>query len=405
MTGALDGYLARLEGVVCSRMKGPRARRGTRWWGQSAKSVFVALPEPALEVKALDAAYALPDKLVAEAATAARPVATRIAHDTAAQVARALGVRVDDSGDGGFAVDHEALGQAVDRAVSRIQQVADHHAEILRQAITHADGHAETLDELLAQVQAAHDKGSNWVRMTGQAVTNGLIQEVSLTQARALGVTHAQWLSRRDDRVRPTHRQADGQVRELGDPFRVGVVDLAYPCDPAGLPETWPEVAGCRCGLLFGAPPAGQSDALAILSGTRPGAAGPGALTLLTTVAAGGAAVHVAATPMGVASGPDGQSPDAYQVTTTGSVVGYRTLEHALAVTPGQWIMLSGAVVLGLAAPHVIAEGAPVLSVLIPAGTTVTVAGGMVVLPAGQPLDVVAVGPTGVQARVAQQGG
>lgn len=408
MTGALDGYLTRLEGVVLSRVKGPRARKGTRWWGESAKNLYApATGGVELETKALDATYALPDKLVAEVGDAARPVALRVAHDAALATARALGVRVPEHGDpdeAGFAVDHDALNAAVDRAVARVRDVATHHAKLVRQAIEQADGSAETLDEMLDRISHAHQKGSTWVRMAGAAVTNGLIQDVSVAQARALGVTHAQWLSRRDEHVRPAHARADGQVRELGTPFRVGEADLAHPCDPAGLPETWPEVAGCRCGLLFRAPSADHARALGTLSGTRPGLGGPGALALLATVAGGGAAVHAVAAPIGVSSGPDGQPPAARQVTTTESVVGYRALEHAAAVTSGQWIMMSGPIVLGLAAPVLFAEGAPVLSVLIPAHTTLTVAGGMVVLPSGQPLEVLSVSPTGVQTQAVATG-
>jgi hypothetical protein len=751
MTGALDGYLSRLDGVVTSRVRGPRVRKGTRWWGENAKSLHTPISlggVTGLETKAVDTGYALPDKLVAEAADVARPIAQRIAHDAALATARSLSVRVPgDPADISFAVDHVALEQAVDRAVSRVQAVADHHATLIRDAIGHADAHAETLDELLGQVQAAHAQGAAWVRMAGRAVTNGLIQDVSTGQARALGVTHAQWLcvaadtrvwapgainvaqrwsdegllriatartvgtrnilsvtpdhplltqrgwisareihpgdrlvrsafaqresggnphienlpakisetfraaaqlrpterimrvapyfdsdrrgsyvdvvpidselrdclqsafhepraqllltlsdldlegllelrsfrhhgirlassnvesrqknvapssnvdslmsdtvetsgrvappgdatlrydeldhfegsvefdrqcsrgtprdvsgddaflvqyatvpaqrlrgpgllgsfgvsreadtngllggsqdtnvaqpspdgfradslqsfrdlagrfsdlvtldqvvdvefdptpchvydlqtetgwfvadgyvvhnSRRDEHVRPTHVRADGQVRELGAPFRVGTVDLAYPCDPAGLPDTWPEVAGCRCGLLFRAPAADHARALGTLSTTRPSRAGPGALALLAAVAAGGIAVHEVAAPLGVAGGPDGAPPPSRQVVTHQSVVGYRALEQELAVTPGQWLRLPGPIVLGLSAPSLFAEGAPVLSVLIPAGVTLTVAGGLAVLAAGTALEVLSNGPTGVQVQVA----
>ena len=53
-----------------------------------------------------------------------------------------------------------------------------------------------------------------------------------------------QWRSRRDARVRMTHRRADGQEVGPTVPFLVGGSLLRYPRDPAGpLRET----AGCRC--------------------------------------------------------------------------------------------------------------------------------------------------------------
>lgn len=55
------------------------------------------------------------------------------------------------------------------------------------------------------------------------------------------------WVTVHDNRVRPTHVAADGQVQALGTPFHVGDAHLLYPGDPAGpLKET----ANCRCILI-----------------------------------------------------------------------------------------------------------------------------------------------------------
>jgi hypothetical protein len=46
---------------------------------------------------------------------------------------------------------------------------------------------------------------------------------------------------------RPTHVAADGQVRAVDEPFRVGAVDLMYPRDPGGPPG---ETINCGCTSL-----------------------------------------------------------------------------------------------------------------------------------------------------------
>lgn len=61
------------------------------------------------------------------------------------------------------------------------------------------------------------------------------------------GVTAREWLSSRDDKVRPTHDAADGQRVDLNSFFLVGGVELKHPADPNGTLE---ETIGCRCVTL-----------------------------------------------------------------------------------------------------------------------------------------------------------
>lgn len=53
-----------------------------------------------------------------------------------------------------------------------------------------------------------------------------------------------QWISTNDERTRPAHLDADGQIVELGDAFEVDGEELKYPGDPDGSPEN---IIQCRC--------------------------------------------------------------------------------------------------------------------------------------------------------------
>ena len=63
----------------------------------------------------------------------------------------------------------------------------------------------------------------------------------------AWGVEEREWLSTRDDRVRDSHLEADGQVRGIHEPFEVGGEELMFPLDPNGSPDN---TINCRCTTL-----------------------------------------------------------------------------------------------------------------------------------------------------------
>lgn len=67
----------------------------------------------------------------------------------------------------------------------------------------------------------------------------------------ASGGLRMRWVSRKDERVRNTHRAANGQIRSVLGAFDVGGAELRYPGDPRG---PLSEVMECRCVLA----PAGR---------------------------------------------------------------------------------------------------------------------------------------------------
>ncbi|NUT90879.1 MAG: hypothetical protein HOY78_02500 [Saccharothrix sp.] len=422
LAGVLSRHLDRTLGVILARARGPKARRGTKWWvqdGLQSKGGAPTKQAVSLEFKAMDPDYVVPGKLTDGLADDIRPAATLIAEASARDTARRLG---DDA----ELLDHDEIARAVDEAIRVILGVADRHAREVRDAVLAADTDATDLDNLLERIEQAHRRGGNWVLMAGRTLANALANASAYAQALRAGCTHAQWVSRRDGRVRRTHVVADGQVRRMGKHFRVGDFGLIHPGDPTELPESWGEIAGCRCGLLFHRPDQLTRNNLALLdkAATDPTVARASAQALIATVAG------AMAQPDGptLTPTPDGFGlpPAAPLVTTETPVVASRAMTAPAGLVPGQRIRLRDPLVLDVGVVARRSEGSPVpgsttaggglgdlvtgilvagslasLIVLVPAGVAVAYADGMLVLPAGAVLEVLATGAGEIRARLA----
>ena len=82
--------------------------------------------------------------------------------------------------------------------------------------------------------------------MTG-AQNAGRIE--GLHQAQSLGVkVQKQWLATLDDHTRDAHRELDGQIRDVDEPFEVNGLKIDYPGDPNADPSL---TYNCRCTLTY----------------------------------------------------------------------------------------------------------------------------------------------------------
>jgi hypothetical protein len=372
---AVAAYLDRMLGVTLSRMRGPTARKHTRWWSGAP----VGAPTP----RAVDTDYIVPAKLVDEIDAALRPVLHRIAETAGTDVAQRLSA---ERGDADFAAETR---RAVDAAIGILTGVATRYAETIRERIAAVDADASSLDELLGGIEAAYSAGRSRLLMATRTVGTALRHDVAVARARTLGVTHAQWLSKRDASMRRTHRRADGQVRLLDDQFTVGAFRLRFPGDPTDLPRSWSEIANCRCGLLLAQPDPARIDAARLIQAALRRTDDRAAAQAL--VAAARRADRVSPTGMSL-SGP------AYRVAAPKPVVGYRLLSGRPAASVGQWALLAAPVLLGLIATT---SAGQQLAVAIPAGTVVTVVGGAVLLEQTA-LEVIGTSPRVTAVRVAE---
>lgn len=124
--------------------------------------------------------------------------------------------------------------------------------------ITEAVNEGDSVEQVAQRVDSvlSYTGSENWparARTIAQTETTRAYGAGTLAagmeQSRVTGrLLRKRWDTERDERVRVSHREVDGQVRELGYPFYVDGFPLMFPGDPMGPPET---VINCRCDLVI----------------------------------------------------------------------------------------------------------------------------------------------------------
>lgn len=392
MVAAAEQYAARVRGVVLARLQGPKARKHTRHWATSTDLTAVAgkADHPSgYETKQIDPDYVVPDSLIGESVEALREAAASIAGESAQTAVGRVG---GGSGDGGmFEVDHALLADLIDEALEDMLAGAERYADRVRDAVAEGEADGLSLDDLADAVDEAAGKGGAALAREARTAATALAGRAVLDQARALGVTHVQWISRRDERVRHAHREADGQVRALGDMFDVGGFLLEYPGDPSGLPATASQVLNCRCGLLLADVDDAFHSALAEISAAAMSPDEPPGVGELFEAARASRIYRPSPELADVTGAPDGVNLTPAPM----AVTGWRVLDVTADAVPGQVVDLPAGTVLALAPPERI--GPETLAVRVPAGTLVGVADGVMTLPDGAHVTVLADGQAGTQ--------
>jgi SPP1 gp7 family putative phage head morphogenesis protein len=105
-----------------------------------------------------------------------------------------------------------------------------------------------TLDEVVAAIDRVFDGRRGNVLTIARTETAPAFNYATTeawTESEIVG--EKEWLTAKDDEVRPHHVEADGQVVRLEDPFEVDGESLDFPGDPNGSPEN---IINCRCTML-----------------------------------------------------------------------------------------------------------------------------------------------------------
>lgn len=239
LSAALAALSLRLVARTATRLSSPKARKGTRHW----------TPEYAVDsrvgTKNLDAEQAVDaQRWQQEAEQTAHPLIEAAAVAAGAALLADFGAAALPMPD--------TVAPVVAAVVRMIGLSAAAQAARLTATIRAADATGTPMADLKLTTHSYATRMTTWANAVAVQAATATVNGARTTTAQtwvdqAPGRTvNAMWRHRGDALVRPSHQEAGGQSRPLGEAFEVGQSWLRFPGDPDGPPH---EVYGCRCWL------------------------------------------------------------------------------------------------------------------------------------------------------------
>jgi hypothetical protein len=137
-----------------------------------------------------------------------------------------------------------------------LTNIPDETAKLISDEITKAVSMGASPEQIAEGVQRILDvTGSNYWPNRAKVIAVTTVHSMAnagsqaamlMLQARSDHRLLKEWVSREDDRVRPTHHEADGQQVPVASYFMVGGFPLLFPGDPSAPAQ---EVVNCRCSM------------------------------------------------------------------------------------------------------------------------------------------------------------
>lgn len=265
LVAALQATLARQRGVIAARLAAPKARKGTRFWRPDGEQDTRTGDAPVDVARVIDT-----ERWTDEVTATSAPLVQSTAVEAAAAL---LGVLAAAGALDVAAASMEQAAGAATRGVSlrAITTLADALVGFLGGLdvrLVAAQATAASIGDVIAAAENYYDEHADtWARAVGGDVAHATV--VAATDAAASSLLSEEgrapmivreWITRRDARVRPTHRDVDGTTLPVGQPFTVGTETMLYPQDPTASAH---ERYGCRCRLIYRATPGASFRAAA----------------------------------------------------------------------------------------------------------------------------------------------
>lgn len=254
ISAIISAWSRRQERAILERIGSAKVRQGTRHWEGDGSGT-----------KALRGAYIVDvnkwaDELLNDLDDVLKPIAKRHAQRVARELQKAGVVdamlsagegnasgrsALDRITGGGELAEESVMGYPISVAKDMIRESALRQSEKIIEIITALDADGASLEEIKREVRKRIGSRSSWKRGLSTAVTTAVVEGARNSVLNQCGrFVKRKWITIKDERTRPSHWKASGQVREGGKKFRLGNSYLMYPGDPTAPIE---ETANCRC--------------------------------------------------------------------------------------------------------------------------------------------------------------
>jgi len=140
----------------------------------------------------------------------------------------------------------EKLLKSLEKSASEIIQTTrkDVYDQLL-EGIQNGEGIPDLANRMKTLFEETYKNRSETIARTE---TISATNYASLEAGKQVGITKKQWLCALDERTREWHAEADGQTKDIDEPFIVMGEELMYPGDKNGSPEN---IINCRCSLIL----------------------------------------------------------------------------------------------------------------------------------------------------------
>ena len=122
-----------------------------------------------------------------------------------------------------------------------IELLAYEFFENTTQLIEEADGDKEKLKKALSKERA---------RICARNETNKAVETLNYDDAVSKGFRKKKWKTMLDGKERPSHRNANGQIVDINEPFTIGGSKMLHPFDTT-FDAPLSEILNCRCTVEY----------------------------------------------------------------------------------------------------------------------------------------------------------